>query len=348
MFDLTSKRFQPHRKCGSFDRSCGANRPAWRVRCAALRRQMLRNRYTVVVADRSSGVVRRFTLNLRSTLGLALAVLGTPILLGLGFSWVASTEIDRLRTDLAALEVENVGYRTASAALASEIASLQTVVADLDERAVLDPVSLEALNQLPAELKARALAGTAGADALAPDPLYAVALASPRTTFTFLTDLLGTLGGRLQGIRYGVERRRALAAATPAIWPTRGWLTSAYGYRIDPLTGIRTFHRALDISTSRGEPVYATAAGRVASAKRSGNLGNLVVLEHGYGLRTRYGHLSRFAVGAGQRVERGDLIGYVGSTGRSTGTHVHYEIWADGRPINPYRFLTPSDTLSTN
>lgn len=307
---------------------------------------MLRNRYSVVVADRSSGVVRRFTVNLRSVVGFLIVVLGTPMALGLGFRWTASTEIDRLRMDLAALEVENSGYRAASTELAAEIASLQTLVTDLDDRSVLDPVSLRALDQLPPELKVRAVGG--GAEAVAPNPLYTVALTAPRSTFTLLGDLLADLGGRLQGIRDGVERRRALAGATPAIWPTRGWLTGVYGYRLDPFTGVRTFHRALDVSATRGEPVYATAAGRIESASRSGNLGNLVVIEHGYGLRTRYGHLSRFEVRAGERVARGDVIGYVGATGRATGSHVHYEIWADGRPINPYRFLSPSETLATN
>ena len=127
-----------------------------------------------------------------------------------------------------------------------------------------------------------------------------------------------------------------------------GYLSSAFGYRIDPFTGIRAFHRAVDISTPHGQEVLATAAGRIVSAKPTGNLGKLIVIDHGFGLRTRYGHLSSFTVGGGDQVARGDLIGYVGSTGRSTGSHVHYEIWADGRPINPYRFLSPSESLSTN
>ena len=309
---------------------------------------MLKNRYTVVVADRSSGVIRRITLNLRSVIGLLVAILGTPILLGLSFSWLASTELNRLKTNLASLEVENSGYRTASTTLRSEIAALEAVVTDIDKRAVLNPRALEALNQLPAELKARAIGG--GAGAIASNPLYTVALTSPRTTFKMLKDLLAGLDSRLQTIRYSVENRSALASATPQIWPTdpRGYLSGAFGYRIDPFTGIRTFHRAIDISTPHGQKVLATAAGRVVSAKPTGNLGKLIVIDHGFGLATRYGHLSGFTVGAGDQVARGDLIGYVGSTGRSTGSHVHYEIWADGRPINPYRFLSPSETLATN
>ena len=309
---------------------------------------MLRNRYTVVVADRSSGVIRRITLNLRSAIGLLAAILGTPILLGFGVSWLASTELNRLKTNLASLEVENSGYRSATTSLGSEIAALEAVVADIDNRAVLNPRALEALNQLPAALKARAIGG--GAGAITSNPLYTVALTSPRTTFTMLKDLLAGLDGRLQDIRFSVENRSALANATPQIWPTdpHGYLSSAFGYRIDPFTGIRAFHRAVDISTPHGQEVLATAAGRIVSAKPTGNLGKLIVIDHGFGLRTRYGHLSSFTVGGGDQVARGDLIGYVGSTGRSTGSHVHYEIWADGRPINPYRFLSPSESLSTN
>ena len=309
---------------------------------------MLRNRYTVVVADRSSGVIRRITLNLRSAIGLLVAILGTPILLGFGVSWLASTELNRLKTNLASLEVENSGYRSATTSLGSEIAALEAVVADIDNRAVLNPRALEALNQLPAALKARAIGG--GAGAITSNPLYTVALTSPRTTFTMLKDLLAGLDGRLQDIRFSVENRSALANATPQIWPTdpHGYLSSAFGYRIDPFTGIRAFHRAVDISTPHGQEVLATAAGRIVSAKPTGNLGKLIVIDHGFGLRTRYGHLSSFTVGGGDQVARGDLIGYVGSTGRSTGSHVHYEIWADGRPINPYRFLSPSESLSTN
>ena len=179
---------------------------------------MLKNRYTVVVADRTSGVIRRITLNLRSVIGLLVAILGTPILLGLGFSWMASTELDRLKTNLASLQVENSGYRTASTTLRSEIAALEAVVTDIDKRAVLNPRALEALNQLPAELKARAIGG--GAGAIASNPLYTVALTSPRTTFKMLKDLLAGLDSRLQTIRYSVENRSALASATPQIWPT--------------------------------------------------------------------------------------------------------------------------------
>src|SRR5207248_9903716 len=127
---------------------------------------------------------------------------------------------------------------------------------------------------------------------------------------------------------------RLLAAPPPASQP-HGLLTGTFGGRSDPLTGEPGFHQGLDISTEKDQPVYATATGDVTSAAYTGNYGNLIQLDHGFGLTTRYGHLSAFAVKPDQHVRRGDVIGYVGSTGRSTGAHVHYEILANGKLINP-------------
>ena len=108
------------------------------------------------------------------------------------------------------------------------------------------------------------------------------------------------------------------------------------------------FHPAVDISTQKGRPVYATATGRVFSAGRNGHYGNLVEIDHGFDLTTRYGHLSDFAVVVGDTVQRGEVIGYVGATGRATGYHVHYEVWSAGRSIDPRRLLAQSRTTSAN
>ena len=117
-------------------------------------------------------------------------------------------------------------------------------------------------------------------------------------------------------------------------------LSSPYGTRLHPRSGGERFHRGLDLRADQGTPVYAVADGRVERSGWSGAYGNLILLSHAFRLSTRYGHLSRFAVRPGQQVARGDVIGYVGSTGRSTGSHLHYEVLANGRPINPLQLLT--------
>ena len=170
-------------------------------------------------------------------------------------------------------------------------------------------------------------------------PVLDGTFAAPDNTFGALRDLLTVLENRLDIVRNGVERRQALAAATPSIWPVVGWLSSPYGSRRDPFTGGADFHPGLDISADYGVPVHAPADGIVASAGPSGTYGNLVVIDHGYGITTRYGHLSRFAAAPGDRVHRGDVIAYVGSTGRSTSSHLHYEILLNGQLTNPLKLL---------
>lgn len=127
--------------------------------------------------------------------------------------------------------------------------------------------------------------------------------------------------------------------ATPKGLPIRGDISSHYGYRESPITGKREFHSGLDVSTRPGSPVKATADGIVSFSGWNGGSGNLVVLEHGHGFSTLYAHNKINTVKVGQRVRRDDVISYVGSTGNSTGPHVHYEIWKDGRHVNPQKYI---------
>jgi len=126
---------------------------------------------------------------------------------------------------------------------------------------------------------------------------------------------------------------------TPSIRPTRGWDKRGFGMKDDPFTGYRRLHRGLDIANNVGTPVIATADGVVRSTGKVGRLGNMIAIDHGYGFVTRYGHLSKFAVKPGQKVSRGDILGYMGSTGYSTGPHVHYETWRNGKALNPNDFI---------
>jgi murein DD-endopeptidase MepM/ murein hydrolase activator NlpD len=298
-------------------------------------------RYTIVLADRQTGSVRRFTIRLRPFALIAGTVLVFPVLVGLGLRISATKEVNILRSSNATLRQENNSYRQATGALTAQIESLQSAISELGIRARLDPTSARAMEKLPAVVKNRAEGGTSisGASAMLTPEVSAASMSSLDQTFTLLRNVLGSLEGHLNIVRRSVEKRESLMNATPSIWPVHGWLSAGYGMRSDPFTGGKDFHPGLDISAERGTPIYATAAGVVELAAPSGDYGNLVVVNHGFGLVTRYGHLSKFAVWQGRNVKRGDIIGYVGATGRATGSHLHYEILANGRLINPLQLL---------
>ncbi len=133
--------------------------------------------------------------------------------------------------------------------------------------------------------------------------------------------------------------RSILLSATPSIMPVIGYPSGRFGMRRDPFTGNRSFHPGLDLSAPVGSKVIATADGVVRFAGRQLNYGKLVKIEHRFGLTTRYGHLKESAVKRGQVIRKGDVIGYVGATGRATGPHVHYEVRLNGRSLNPLRFF---------
>lgn len=301
---------------------------------------MSRRRYTVMIADRSSGVMRQVTVSLRTTVAVVVSVMTLPVLIGLGAKWSSRSEIDQLRVSNSSLTVENGSYRAATGELTAQIQSLESVIEDLGSRATLDPAQARAMAKLPAIVKTRAAGGSNVAASPAMTQIATAALTSPEDTFGVLRDLLQGLESRLRYVRRDVERREALASSTPSIWPAHGWLTGTFGGRSDPFSGEPAFHQGLDISTDKGQPVFATADGSVESATYTGDYGNLVVLRHGFGLSTRYGHMSGFNVKPGETVKRGAVIGFVGSTGRATGSHLHYEILVNGKLINPLQLLT--------
>ena len=135
------------------------------------------------------------------------------------------------------------------------------------------------------------------------------------------------------------KNQKSLLAATPSIWPTRGWVTSGFGVRKSPFTGLREKHEGWDIGARIGSTVRATADGIVSIAGRESGYGKMVEVKHGYGITTRYGHNSKHLVKVGDRVKRGDAVALVGNTGRSTGPHLHYEVLLNGVPVNPKNYI---------
>lgn len=136
-----------------------------------------------------------------------------------------------------------------------------------------------------------------------------------------------------------LDKRSEMIRSMPTIWPLQGRIGSHYGRRFDPFTGAPEVHAGMDIVAPMGSPIKAPADGKVIFAQRRGDYGNLIVLQHEYGLTTRYGHLSKYNVRSGQAVRRGDVIGWVGLTGRTTAPHLHYEVRLYDRPENPSKYL---------
>ena len=187
-------------------------------------------------------------------------------------------------------------------------------------------------------LKSQPTMGTAGADQIE----NAEVTSSLDQLHALRTSAL--TGAAMVGITMGLTRNATTADwiranSAPNLWPVEGQVTGSFGERIDPFNGEGAFHSGVDIGSSYGHQVIAPADGVVTFADFLGGYGKAVMLDHGHGISTRYGHLSGYAVTPGQHLHRGDVIGYVGLSGRSTGPHLHYEVRINDTPVNPYKYL---------
>lgn len=160
--------------------------------------------------------------------------------------------------------------------------------------------------------------------------------------FNFLKKNATAVALATEGLRLMPAPGLAGANFAPSLWPVVGRITASFGERLDPFSGEGTFHAGVDISSHYGDPVRAGADGIVLAVQTYLGYGRLVVVDHGFGISTWYGHLSGFSTRVGAQVKRGDVIGYVGISGRATGPHVHYEVRIHGTPVNPWRYLRSS------
>lgn len=187
----------------------------------------------------------------------------------------------------------------------------------------------------------------AGVDAPPPDPSVGGTgggtTADRSTTsvasFEEMSTRLAELTEKSRELTGVFDKQRSLLATTPSVWPVRGYLSAGFGNRADPFTGLKDFHPGLDISAPLGTRILAPADGTVIFAGVKGGYGNAVTVSHGRGIVTHYGHLDAFNVRVGQSVRRGSVLGFVGSTGRSTAPHLHYEVWLNGSNQNPMLYI---------
>ncbi len=312
-----------------------------------------------MIVPESSGLeVRRLRLSRRlmkgAAIGLgAVALLGTAALTGALTLWSEARETAALRAENQALLDQLAGIDGRLDGVGQALERMQTLDAKLRAMTqVSDPDRhlMPGPGIGPVGGRDRAgprgdldvAAAEAGAerlrqDLLAEDPQTAGALL--RNRLQLAEREAASTEATVSRLTVFLEGQLARLASTPSRRPTAGSLSSTFGTRVDPFTGLAQFHAGIDFSADVGTPVFATGDATVILAGRNAAFGNTLELDHGHGLTTRFAHLSRIDVREGQRVKRGELIGAVGNTGRSTGPHLHYEVHLRGVPQNPERFL---------
>lgn len=300
----------------------------------------IRRRYSVMVHSDGGQGLRHYSLP-----GLvipAAAFLGLVGVVAVGVTVFGWTRGELEESHVAQLRQENER-------LAGQIADIRRTV-ELFEVRIAETAEMEQefrnlanLEPIPEDVRRLGVGGPPPLSELSDEASPSTLVKEARETLNRIEDLnraavfqnanFEEMIGTLRDSRDELDR-------LPSISPVRrGWISSGYGTRKDPFTGRQVLHRGMDVSAWTGTPVYATADGKVKKAGRNGTLGLMVEIDHGNGVVTRYGHNSRLLVKAGERVKRGDVIAEVGSTGRSTSPHCHYEIHMNGRHVNPWRYI---------
>lgn len=285
--------------------------------------------YTLIVVPHAKARFRKFQVSVRlakwtlGALGAASVVL-TGVLIHYTSIATEVFELRRLRGENADLIVRTRAYEQNAGKLQAKVEQLQQVVTKLGVMAGLEQT-------LP-DARVGGVGGVASAESVAPAFEAHMDLGAMDREVSDLTK-------RSVRLEEFYKDQTLLLASTPSVWPVRGYLSATFGNRVDPFTGQWDFHSGIDISTPRGTKIQTPADGVVVFCGKKGAYGNAMVIDHGHGVVTRYGHMDAFEVRAGQRLRRGDTIGSVGDTGRATAPHLHYEVWVQDQAQNPIHFI---------
>ncbi len=281
--------------------------------------------YTLIVVPHAKARFRKFQVSARVTRWVAVgATTGTLLAGSLGIHYarvaVEVRQLRQLQAENSTLLGQQREYQVSSQRLQAKVQNLQSIVNKLGVMAGLEQA-----------LPDSQLGGVGGGSSLESQ--------APAISLDSMDANLASLTEKSVKLEKFYKDQSILLASTPSVWPVHGYLSAGFGNRIDPFTGQRDFHPGIDVSAPIGTRVLAPADGIVISTANRGGYGNAIVLSHQYGVVTRYGHLSSYNVRPGQRVKRGELIAFVGNTGRSTAPHLHYEVWVRDQAQNPIHFI---------
>ena len=303
---------------------------------------MAKKFYTVLILPDASSQIRRFHIA-KSLLG-GLAVAASMIFVAFLFFIYEAVSLNGHMLELRQLRVA----ASQQAGLAQKIDRLENELIRLREF----DLRLRTAAGLETREGEGSVFGVGGSDTLSSRALMVAAIAHQTAAPASLTKELDRLSREMsdrsksfQELVDQLQAKRSVLASTPTIWPVKGWLTAGFGYRRSPFTGLRQMHDGVDISNTVGTPVIAPADGIVSYTGPLGGFGNVISIDHGHRIGTFYGHLLQQKVSQGQRVRRGDIIALVGTTGRATGPHLHYEIQVNGTPVDPSRYVIDPESV---
>lgn len=296
---------------------------------------MFKKRLTFMFIPSSTGISRQVSFPV-AAIYISSALIVT--LLVSSFFLSASFFGDRVNEkELEQLRAENSNLSKKYEQLRWNVAEVESRYVELVEK----EINIRELFELPEISTGQRMLGTGGPSY----PIFEVLSSVKKAAYESEVEVDRLLNlSRFELEKYGeveelLTKIKKRLDHTPSIWPTKGWSSRGFGIKHDPFTGYRQMHRGIDVANRKGTPIIATADGTISKISTKTDLGNLIVIKHGYGFKTRYGHLSKIQVKRGQRVKRGDVIGLMGSTGYSTGPHLHYEVIKNGKFYNPTKYI---------
>lgn len=306
----------------------------------------MKKKLTLLIFDATGTPVRQTTIPRLLLPMCALIVVGAALVLYLGITDYLRLKNDtrhirNLQSNLKIQEELVAQQQNQIVSFSHKIDQLKKQLADLYDF----EQKIRVIANLDPNDRGTSLFGVGGSDPDDVDPVrelesdYRELVRDMHTEIKEIDHLSYSQHDSFSNIFSKLQDKRNLLAATPSIRPVKGWVSSRFGYRESPFTGRREFHRGLDIATHNGTPIVAPADGLVTFSGKKGLMGNMVTIDHGFGMVTRYGHIHEIIKKRGERVKRGETIALVGNTGRSTGPHLHYEVRLNGVAVNPVNYF---------
>jgi murein DD-endopeptidase MepM/ murein hydrolase activator NlpD len=299
---------------------------------------MAKSFYTFIVVPNASSSLHKVRVPVQIVYVLAaIGLISLIVAIGLGFSYAKMAfrvaDYHRLEAENTDLKIQQKNFEVTTRKLNTKLTALETISEKLSSLIESDP------KKRNVKLSSVAGLGGVGGSKVNYSTADLIRHNDSKIGVDLLKDRTSELEDQFRMLERFAEQQQLMKRAMPAIWPLQGRVTSHYGSRLDPFNGDREMHFGLDIAGLYGSAVVTPGDGVVIYAQRKAAYGNLIIINHADGITTRHGHLSRYNVRVGQTVRRGDVIGFVGNTGRTTAPHLHYEVRSNDRPVNPRNYL---------